>query len=161
MGRTAKWDTGLGYQLYLEGRSDGEIADACKVSISTITSYRLKRWRRNPDGGRSAPPDGACTGAGTTTPQSASLTAPLRGEPRNVAEDEEGKEVAGMPVEIDESRDTAKMMEVIAKMTEGMGGIKAVCVGNIIQNLWNLSSVDDIRAARGILNWLEANYDFG
>ena len=66
-----------------------------------------------------------------------------------------------MPMEIDESRDTAKMMEVIAKMTEGMGGIKAVCVGSIIQNLWNLNSVDDIRAARGILNWLEANYDFG
>lgn len=66
-----------------------------------------------------------------------------------------------MPMEIDGSRDTAKMMEVIAKMTEGMGGIKAVCVGNIIQNLWNLSSVDDIRNARNILNWLEANYDFG
>lgn len=66
-----------------------------------------------------------------------------------------------MPMEIDESRDTARMMEVIAKMTEGMGGIKAVCVGNIVQNLWNLNSVDDIRAARNILNWLEANYDFG
>lgn len=74
---------------------------------------------------------------------------------------EEGKEVAGMPIEIDESRDTAKMMEVIAKMTEGMGGIKAVCVGNIIQSLWNLNCVDDIRNARNILNWLEANYDFG
>ena len=66
-----------------------------------------------------------------------------------------------MPMEIDESRDTAKMMEVIAKMTEGMGGIKAVCVGNIIQSLWNLNCVDDIRNARNILNWLEANYDFG
>ena len=66
-----------------------------------------------------------------------------------------------MPIEIDESRDTAKMMEVIAKMTEGMGGIKAVCVGNIIQSLWNLSSVDDVREARNILDWLEENYDFG
>ena len=57
--------------------------------------------------------------------------------------------------------DTARMMEVIAKMTEGMGGIKAVCVGNIIQALWNLNSVDDIRAARNILDWMEENYDFG
>lgn len=80
--------------------------------------------------------------------------------PRNDRNDL-GKEVAGMPMEIDESRDTARMMEVIAKMTEGMGGIKAVCVGNIVQALWNLSSVDDIRAARAILNWLEANCDFG
>lgn len=136
MPRVANWDTGLGYQLYLDGCSDGEIADACRVKTSTITSYRLKRWRKNPDGGRGAPPDAV----------------PLR---------EEGKEVAGMPMEIDESRDTAKMMEVIAKMTEGMGGIKAVCVGNIVQSLWNLNCVDDIRNARNILNWLEANYDFG
>ena len=57
--------------------------------------------------------------------------------------------------------DTARMMEVIARMTQGMGGIKAVCVGNIIQALWNLNSVDDIRAARNILDWMEENYDFG
>lgn len=52
MPRVANWDTALGYQLYLEGRSDGEIADECRVKTSTITSYRLKRWRKNPDGGR-------------------------------------------------------------------------------------------------------------
>ena len=56
MPRVANWDTGLGYQLYLDGCSDGEIADACRVKTSTITSYRLKRWRKNPDGGRDAPP---------------------------------------------------------------------------------------------------------
>lgn len=66
-----------------------------------------------------------------------------------------------MPIERSDKLDTARMMEVIAKMTEGMGGIKAVCVGNIIQSLWNLSSVDDIREARNILDWLEENYDFG
>ena len=155
MPRMANWDTGLGYQLYCEGKSDGEIADACRVKTSTVTSYRLKRWRKNPDGGRDAPPhDGV-----TQTPTQEIATAPAG--PRNDEGDLKGKEVAGMPMEINESRDTAKMMEVIAKMTEGMGGIKAVCVGSIIQNLWNLNSVDDIRAARNILNWLEANYDFG
>ena len=71
------------------------------------------------------------------------------------------KEVAGVPIEKNRNHDTARMMEVIAKMTEGMGGIKAVCVGNIIQSLWNLSSVDDVREARNILDWLEENYDFG
>lgn len=155
MPRMANWDTELGYQLYCEGKSDGEIADACRVKISTVTSYRLKRWRKNPDGGRDAPlHDGV-----TQAPAQEIATAPAG--PRNDKEDLKGKEVAGMPMEINESRDTAKMMEVIAKMTEGMGGIKAVCVGSIIQNLWNLNSMDDIRAARGILNWLEANYDFG
>lgn len=55
MPRMANWDTELGYQLYCEGKSDGEIADACRVKTSTVTSYRLKRWRKNPDGGRGAP----------------------------------------------------------------------------------------------------------
>ena len=155
MPRMANWDTELGYQLYCEGKSDGEIADACRVKTSTVTSYRLKRWRKNPDGGRNAPPhDGV-----TQDPAQEIAASPAA--PRNDEGDLERKEVAGMPMEINESRDTAKMMEVIAKMTEGMGGIKAVCVGSIIQNLWNLNSVEDIRAARGILNWLEANYDFG
>lgn len=155
MPRMANWDTELGYQLYCEGKSDGEIADACRVKTSTVTSYRLKRWRKNPDGDGMPPPHDGVTQA----PAQEISTVPAG--PRNDKEDLKGKEVAGMPMKIDESRDTAKMMEVIAKMTEGMGGIKAVCVGNIIQNLWNLNSVDDIRAARGILNWLEANYDFG
>lgn len=56
MGRVANWDTALGYQLYCEGRTDGEIADECKVKTSTITSYRLRRWRKGPDEGRGAPP---------------------------------------------------------------------------------------------------------
>jgi hypothetical protein len=55
MGRTAQWDVQLGYQLYLEGKSDHEIADECRVNTGTVTSYRLKRWRKNPDGGRRAP----------------------------------------------------------------------------------------------------------
>ena len=58
-------------------------------------------------------------------------------------------------------QDIARMMEVIAKMTSGMGGIKAVCIGNVIQALWNCSSVDDVREAMSILGWMEENYDFG
>lgn len=153
MPRASGWDTAYGYELYLKGLKDGEIADALGVKICTITSYRHRHWKKAPDGGRGAPPPGAEAGTGEIA------TAPAG--PRNDDKNLTKKEVAGMPMEIDESRDTAKMMEVIAKMTEGMGGIKAVCVGNIIQNLWNLNCVDDIRNARNILNWLEANYDFG
>ena len=56
--RVANWDTAYGYELYLQGKSDGEIADECKVKISTITSYRLKNWRKKPDGNprKRAPP---------------------------------------------------------------------------------------------------------
>ena len=139
-GRVANWNTELGYRLYLEGRSDGEIADECKVKISTIKAMRLNKWRKNPDGGRNAPPEHGAVG-------------PIP------AETIIGKEVAEVPE--NKKHDVDRMMEVIAKMTSGMGGIKAVCVGNIIQSLWNLNSVDDVRNARNILDWLEANYDFG
>ena len=154
MGRTAQWDTALGYQLYLEGKSDHEIADECRVNTGTVTSYRLKRWRKNPDGGRRAPPDGAAVGT------------PVPGCPDTagaVSLREERKEVAGVSEEKKNSvkTETARMMEVIAKMTHGMGGILAVCVGNIIQSLWGLSSKQGIQDARNILDWLEENYDFG
>ena len=168
MPRVANWDTALGYQLYCEGRSDGEIADACRVKTSTITSYRLKRWRKNPDGGRDAPPERKptasanapeCGNEGGCVPHTSSAPAASPGGtfPRGEGF-EGGKEVAGMPAE---KKETARMMEVIAKMTQGMDGIKAVCVGNIVQALWNLNSIDDIRDARNILDWLEENYDFG
>ena len=73
MPRMANWDTELGYQLYCEGKSDGEIADACRAKISTVTSYRLKRWRKNLDGGRDTPL------AGNSGISSRRLPRPLRG----------------------------------------------------------------------------------
>lgn len=153
MPRMANWDTRLGYQLYCEGKSDGEIADECKVMISTVKAMRLNKWRKNPDGGRSAPP------AKVRSSGEEIATAPA--EPHNENDDLKEKEVAGVPVVKMDKADTARMMEVIAKMTANMGGIKAVCVGNIVQALWNLNSVDDIRDARNILDWLEENFDFG
>lgn len=160
-GRKANWDTAYGYELYLEGKGDAEIADACGVKTSAVTSYRLKRWRKNPDGGRNAPPDErACEDWGDNPSVGCADSSPERGAERCGGESER-EEVAGVPVEMDQKVDTARMMEVIAKMTSGMGGIKAVCVGNIIQALWNLSCVDDIREARNILDWLEENFDFG
>lgn len=150
-GRKANWDTAYGYELYLEGKGDAEIADACGVKTSAVTSYRLKRWRKNPDGDGMPPPDERACGDWGDNP---SVGCAGGGE-------SEREEVAGVPVEKNQKVDTARMMEVIAKMTSGMGGIKAVCVGNIIQALWNLSCVDDIREARNILDWLEENFDFG
>jgi hypothetical protein len=88
-------------------------------------------------------------------------SSPKRGAERRSGETE-GKEVAGVSeVKNSNKTETARMMEVIAKMTLGMGGILAVCVGNIIQSLWGLSSKQGIQDARNILDWLEANYDFG
>lgn len=163
--RMANWDTAYGYELYLQGKSDGEIADECKVKISTITSYRLKNWRKKPDGNprKSAPPDAgmppaAVTRISHTTAEGGGVSA---FSSREKSLETEGKEVAGVDEQKERKSDIARMMEVIAKMTSGMGGIKAVCIGNVIQALWNCSCVDDIREAMSILGWMEENYDFG
>lgn len=58
-GRKATWDTGYGYELYLQGKSDAEIADACRVQTGAVTSYRVKRWAKMPDGGRVSEPAAA------------------------------------------------------------------------------------------------------
>lgn len=146
--RMANWDTAYGYELYCKGLSDGEIAVECKVKISTVKAMRLRHWRKEPDGGRkemqNAPPRTDDNSA--LCIQHSELT---------------GKEVAGVDEQKERKQDIARMMEVIAKMTGGMGGIKAVCIGNVIQALWNCSSVDDIREAMSILGWMEENYDFG
>lgn len=186
MGRPLTWDAAYGYELFLAGRTDREIADACRVKTSAVTSMRLKKWRKAGERGTVAPPETEIAGvpalghpdaqgdnvdaASRAAEQSEDLklesgdrqrmpdhSTDLHSQLSNLQS--EGKEVAG----VDENKklDTARMMECIAKMTEHMGGIKAVCVGNIIQALWNLSSVDDIRDARAILDWLEENYDFG
>ena len=187
-GRVANWNTMLGYELYLSGRPYGEIADACGVQISTIASYARRHWRKGPDGGREAPLKGRrkeATGNGPLSQQADSSPTLRAGEPvedthisHDIAgggavtaspsrekplENESREEVTEMDKEQNEEQklDTARMMEVIAKTTQGMGGIKAVCVGNIIQHLWNLNGVDDIRNARNILDWMEENYDFG
>lgn len=41
-----KWDTELGRLLWLEGKCDGEIADAFGIAISTVTAYRKRHWEK-------------------------------------------------------------------------------------------------------------------
>ena len=44
--RTPKWDTELGRLLWLEGKSDGEIADELYIPTSSVTSYRRRHWEK-------------------------------------------------------------------------------------------------------------------
>lgn len=44
--KNPKWDTELGQLLWLEGKSDGAIADEFGIAISTVTSYRKRHWEK-------------------------------------------------------------------------------------------------------------------
>ena len=41
-----KWDTELGRLMWLEGKKDGEIADAFGIPTSSVTSYRVRHWQK-------------------------------------------------------------------------------------------------------------------
>lgn len=57
-------------------------------------------------------------------------------------------------VEADRKNDIRRMMTVIGVMTEDMAGIKAVCTGNIIRELWHWSTRDDLEAAKALIEYL-------
>lgn len=38
------WDTDAGRQMWLDGKSDNEIADEFHISAGAVTSYRKKHW---------------------------------------------------------------------------------------------------------------------
>lgn len=41
-----KWDTELGRLLWLEGKSDSEIADEFDIAVSAVTAYRKRHWEK-------------------------------------------------------------------------------------------------------------------
>lgn len=44
--RKPKWDTELGRELWLEGKKDGEIADAMGIPTSSVTAWRRRHWEK-------------------------------------------------------------------------------------------------------------------
>lgn len=43
-GKKPKWDTELGRLLYLDGRSDAQIAEELGVSQTAVMNYRIRHW---------------------------------------------------------------------------------------------------------------------
>ena len=44
--RKPKWDTELGRLLWLDGQTDGQIADALGVQTSAVTAFRKRHWEK-------------------------------------------------------------------------------------------------------------------
>ncbi len=47
--RKPNWDTEAGREMWLEGKSDAQIADAFGISVYAVTNYRVKHWQKAPE----------------------------------------------------------------------------------------------------------------
>ena len=127
MSRT-KWDTALGMQMWLEGKTDAEIAEHFGLAKTTVTSFRIRNWERHKD--PNVP-------AQEASPEE---VAPVQPEASNQ------KRV---------SMDCADgVYSILEEATKSKAGIEAICTADAILCLWNWSSADDLRRARAAINYL-------
>lgn len=138
--KKAKWDTDLGRMLWLEGKSDGEIADELHVATCTVTSYRKRHWELELIRKEDAPP--VQEGAGE--------------EPRQ----EPMKEENVMPeAEVHNEKKALEVYDILEAAVAEKKGIMAICTADAILCLWDWKSGDDLLKARSSIDYLLRRLD--
>ena len=154
--RKPKWDTELGRLLWLDGQTDGQIADALGIQISTVTAYRKRHWEK----GEMKPAEKI--GGGTEMPtlekddgqrhvfDDADAAEP--GEPKN-----DRKELAMEEHRYDNTKPCTapkNRYEVLEAATDGMTGIRAICTADAILCLWQWERPEDLKRAKAAIDYM-------
>ena len=133
----ARWDTELGRLLWLEGKSDAQIAKEMGVAPNTVLHQR-RRWEKTTTRTEpAAPPQEA-----EPVPELANL---LTQKP------EAKQESPTHPVSMSTPEGVYNILE---EATKTKSGIEAICTADAILCLWNWDSADDLRRARAAINHL-------
>ena len=136
--RTPQWDTELGRLLYLDGRTDEQIAEELGTSKIAVMNYRIRHW-----------------GKANTRPESA----PEKSAEATVVS-EKKEQPAGEPQERARPQHSVSMAtpdgvySILEEATKTKAGIEAICTADAILCLWNWASADDLRRARAAINHL-------
>lgn len=125
-----KWDTELGMQMWLEGKSDKEIAEHFGIHHSTVSRIRRKYWESH----KQPPPKNVKVASDSAEP-------PVTPETK--------QETA--PVSMSTPDGVYRILE---EATKTKSGIEAICTADAILCLWNWDSADDLRRARAAINHL-------
>jgi hypothetical protein len=135
-----KWDTELGRLMWLEGKKDGEIADAFGIPTSSVTSYRVRHWQKELIRKEDSPP--------TENREEA-------GDPETAAElpKEEMKQQSKEETDMEEKKQLHPY-EVLEAATAGMTGIRAICTADAILCLWNWNTKEDLEKAKAAIEYL-------
>lgn len=122
------WDTEAGRQMWLDGKSDSEIADEFRISTGAVTSFRRKHWEPKPKAG---------------------------GETLTRATTFDGKEEEFMPKsDAQPASHSVEVFDILEAATAELKGIQAICTAGAIQSLWNWSSKEDLLNAKANIDHL-------
>ena len=159
--RTPKWDTELGRLLWLEGKSDGEIADELHIPTSSVTSYRRRHWEKQfirKEDAPPGPPDDAGEEAeerdaegGTAVMEAAPAVIDTQ---KTVIRNEENVMDEEKTNAATEGRKPLEVYDVLEAATADMKGIQTICTADAIMCLWNWDSKEDLLKARSSIDYL-------
>ena len=131
-----RWDTELGRLLWLEGKSDAQIAKEMGVAPNTVLHQRRK-WEKT-----------------TTRPEPAAPAQEAEPVPElanRLTQPPEAKKESPPPVSMSTPEGVYNILE---EATKTKSGIEAICTADAILCLWNWDSADDLRRARAAINHL-------
>lgn len=136
--RKPQWDTELGRILYLDGRTDEQIAEELGTSKTAVMNYRIRHWGKANDRPESAPEE----------------LAP------SLVVSEKKEHLAGEPQTQSQSQHSVSMAtpdgvySILEEATKSKAGIEAICTADAILCLWNWGCADDLRRARAAINFM-------
>lgn len=124
------WDTDVGRQMWLDGKSDSEIADEFHISTGAVTSYRKKHWELK------------------------SMRGGTASKPANVERKEEVSVPEDNTKPLPQAVQRIGIFDVMEAATVELKGIQAICTANAIQSLWNWTSKEALLTARANIDYL-------
>ena len=139
-----KWDTELGRLMWLEGKKDGEIADAFGIPTSSVTSYRTRHWQKELIRVEDSP----------LTEEPKEPTAPEAVSPEAM---QELKQEVKEEIKLEDNKNVRTQLhpyEVLEAATAGMTGIRAICTADAILCLWNWDTREDLEKAKAAIEYL-------
>lgn len=168
--RKPKWDTELGRLLWLEGKSDGEIADELHIPTSSVTSYRRRHWEKQLVRKEDAPPglpDGAAEEAdeeseddvgaadsGVTVIEHVTTVIEYHENDTRSEETVMDEAINNTAAAASKDKKHLEVYDVLEAATAEMKGIQAICTADAIMCLWNWKNKEDLLKARSSIDYL-------
>lgn len=131
-----RWDTELGRLLWLDGKSDREIAEEMGVATNTVLHQRKTKWEK-----------------GTERPEPKEAPQ-MEGVPQAVPEEPAVEQQPKQETPVYSMATMDGVYNILEEATKSLSGIEAICTADAILCLWNWSSADDLRRARAAITYL-------
>lgn len=152
MATQKSWNKAAGYEMFKAGKTDKEIGEALGVTAATVSYYRKKYWDKCA-GSKPAELAPAEQEEETVQPELVGMEAniPEISEPEDTAG---GYEPEAVAEEDPEEVDARLMIRALENFVRDLKGMRAVLTFQVLQQLWNWKTVEDLKAAQTFLEGL-------